>query len=207
MDMRNKELSLPGSDGEHIMQDTFSTQDKAKDFYTKQMLTYLAPQMQSFIQQQEMVFISTADNKGECDCSFRSGQAGFVIVLDQTRLAYAEFKGNGVMASMGNISENPHIGMLFLDFLEDKIGLHVNGKARIMKDSSLLNLEPGLAQKLNDAEDALSQKCVTWILIEVEEAYIHCSKNIPLFQKKEGVVENTKVDYFSLEAHRNGTKV
>jgi F0F1-type ATP synthase alpha subunit len=60
---------------------------------------------------------NTIDQKGECDCSVRSGKKGFVLVLDEKTLAYAEYKGNGVMASMGNIQENPHIGLLFLDFL------------------------------------------------------------------------------------------
>ena len=49
-----------------------------------------------------------------------------------------EYRGNGVMASMGNILENSHIGMTFIDFFENTIGLHVNGKAKIVENDELL---------------------------------------------------------------------
>lgn len=185
--------SLPGSAGEHEMQEKFQTQDKATDFYDRQMLDYLAPMMQGFIAAQEMVFISTSDKHGECDCSLRTGEAGFITVIDEKRIVYPDYKGNGVMASAGNISENPHIGMLFVDFFEDKVGLHVNGKAHILEETQLEHF--GLQQSSG------KQKTVFWILVEVEEAYIHCSKNIPLFTKNDDLSQINKsrpVDYFEL---------
>jgi len=203
MKMEEDKHFLPGSEGEHKMQERLGTQDKAKEFYSRQMLDFLAKQMQDFIQKQEMVFISTSDKEGECDCSFRSGKAGFMHVLNAKTLAYAELKGNGVMASMGNISENPHIGMLFLDFLEDKVGLHVNGKAKIIQ-GSLLDAKPDdiSVESLKEIESSYHQKQVSWILVEVEEAYIHCSKNIPMFKKNEDISELSKarpIDYFNLD--------
>ena len=64
-----------------------------------------------------MFFLATADGHGECDVSFRAGEAGFVHVLDEKILVYPEYRGNGVMASLGNITENPHAGLLFIDFI------------------------------------------------------------------------------------------
>ena len=61
------------------------------------------------------------------------GTPSFVKVLDERTIAYPEFRGNGVMSSMGNISENPHVGLMFIDFGKDRIGLHVNGSARIVE--------------------------------------------------------------------------
>lgn len=198
----NKNVSLPGSDGEHKMQEKFLTQDRAKDFYDRQMLHSLAPTMQTFIAQQEMVFISTSDKNGECDCSFRSGEAGFITVLDDKRVLYPDYKGNGVLASAGNISENPHIGMLFIDFFNDKVGLHVNGKATILDESALLAL---LTESHHDdsliKRTSSPQKSVFWVLVHVEEAYIHCSKNIPLFTKNNDSIQMNKgrpIDYFEL---------
>ena len=60
-------------------------------------------------------------------------------MLDERTVAYPEYRGNGVMASLGNLSENPHLGILFVDFTGDKIGLHVNGRARIIENEELLN--------------------------------------------------------------------
>lgn len=202
MSTLEQQYFLPGSNGEHEMQQKFLTQDKAKDFYDRQMLEYLAPTMQTFIARQEMVFISTSDQHGECDCSFRSGEAGFVTVLDDKRVIYPDYRGNGVLASVGNMSENPHIGMLFIDFFNDKVGLHVNGKATILDESQLLAL---LKETHHDAalvaETSSTQKTVFWVLVHVEEAYIHCSKNIPVLKKNDDSALMNKgrpIDYFEL---------
>jgi len=174
----------PGSKGERRLQEEFNTTINALKFYNKRVLTYLAPLMQEFIPKQEMMFISTADSKGECDSSFRFGEVGFVRVIDEHHLIYPEYKGNGVMASMGNISENSNIGLLFIDFFETKVGLHVNGKAKIIRkelmDEELKKFE-GLSAKLK--KQKIQFKTVSYVLIEVEEAYIHCSLHIPMLQK------------------------
>jgi len=68
----------------------------------------------------------------------RAGEAGFVHALDEKILVYPEYRGNGITASLGNITENPHAALLFVDFVRDKIGLHVNGAARILSNDELL---------------------------------------------------------------------
>ena len=170
-----------GSEGERILQKKVGSENKASAFYDKQMLDYLNPYMREFILKQEMVFIATADSKGECDCSFRAGKQGFVRVLNEKTLLCPEYRGNGVMASMGNILENPHIGMTFIDFFENTIGLHVNGKAKIVENDELLANETWTSVA-NDTqkEGAVPER---WIFITVEEAYIHCSKHIPRLKK------------------------
>ena len=85
-----------------------------------------------------MFFLSTADRHGDCDVSFRAGGAGFVHVVNEKMLLFPEYRGNGVLASLGNIAENAHAGLLFIDFIRDKIGLHVNGAARILSNEELL---------------------------------------------------------------------
>ena len=170
-----------GSEGERILQKKVGSENKASAFYDKQMLDYLNPYMRKFILKQEMVFIATADPKGECDCSFRAGKQGFVRVLNEKTLLCPEYRGNGVMASMGNILENSHIGMTFIDFFENTIGLHVNGKAKIVENDELLadKTLDGVANSIQEEGTAPER----WILITVEEAYIHCSKHIPHLKK------------------------
>ena len=135
-----------------------------------------------------MVFISTADANGECDASFRAGHAGFVEVLDEKTLIFPEYRGNGVLASMGNIAENPHIGMVFIDFYRSSIGLHVNGKAEIFSNQDLESA-PDLSGKIKLAlKNSGPRKPVAWIKGRVEEAYVHCSKHIPLMQKRDKTI-------------------
>ncbi|MGM0878540.1 MAG: pyridoxamine 5'-phosphate oxidase family protein [Bacillota bacterium] len=170
--------------GEQLIQEKYNTKKRAISFYNNQMLNYLNPLMQDFISKQEMVFISTADSKGNCDSSFRAGTEGFVRIIDERTLIYPEYKGNGVMASLGNITENPHIGLMFIDFFENCIGLHVNGKASILENEQISSLM--LSEKIiDDIKEKEGNKPEHWVVIKVEEAYIHCSKHIPKFKKME----------------------
>ena len=181
-------MKKPGSKGEHNLQKKFETEKRALAFYNLQLLNNLNAEMQQFVSEQEMVFISTSDAKGECDASFRAGDTGFVLVLDKKTLLFPEYRGNGVLASMGNISENPHIGMFFIDFYQNSIGLHVNGKAGILSNEEL-TADLDLSRKIKMSSKKLgSRKPISWIKVDVEEAYIHCSKHIPLMKKIDKII-------------------
>ena len=157
-------LARLGSDGEHQLQRRYGTQERARRFYEQQVLDRLNERMIAFIGRQEMVWIATADAVGECDCSFRAGPPGFVQVLDPSTVRYPEYRGNGVMASLGNLAENPHVGMVFLDFDRERIGLHVNGRARIVEAGEGNGERPRVER---------------WVEVRVREAYIHCRKHLP----------------------------
>ncbi len=176
----------PGSQGEHELQELFGTQTNALAFYNNQVLDHLNPRMQEFLARQEMMFISTSSAEGECDCSFRAGKPGFVQLLDPQTILFPEYKGNGVMASLGNIHENPHIGLLFLDMFQSTIGLHINGKARFFDNEGL----PADLQKLegviNEQAQTGKYKPVRWVMVNAKEVYIHCSKHVPLVQRCAG---------------------
>ena len=74
-------------------------------------------------------------------------------------------------------------GMVFVDFFQSTIGLHVNGKAKFLENEELLKDE-GLSEKLKeDMQNKGGRKPKRRIFIEVEEAYIHCSKHIPLLKE------------------------
>ena len=181
-------MKKPGSKGEHNLQKKFETEKRALAFYNLQLLNNLNAEMQQFVSEQEMVFISTSDAKGECDASFRAGDTGFVVVLDKKTLLFPEYRGNGVLASMGNISENPHIGLFFIDFYQNTIGLHVNGKAEILSNEEL-TADLDLLRKIKMSSKKLgSRKPISWIKVDVEEAYIHCSKHIPLMKKIDKII-------------------
>jgi len=172
---------LPGAAGEHELQDRYGTVRRARAFYEHQVLDRLSPEMQTFISSQQLMFVATADSRGECDCSIRAGLPGmFVTVLDEHTLAYPEFRGNGVMASLGNISENQHVGLLFVDFFESTVGLHVNGRAAIVESEAMAAAHPDLTARYVGQNGHTAER---WVSVSVVEAYIHCSKHIPLLGK------------------------
>lgn len=178
-------MHIPDSPGEHELQKELGTTRRAHSFYKQQMLTHLNPAMQEFITGQSMVYISTSNTKGECDCSFRAGLPGFVHVLNDNTLAYPEYRGNGVLASLGNIRDNPHIGMMFIDFFDSGIGLHVNGKARVILNGDLRQQKNLTEELKHEAQLTDGRKPECWVWVQVEEAYIHCSKHIPHLKKLE----------------------
>ncbi|MFB9726019.1 pyridoxamine 5'-phosphate oxidase family protein [Haloechinothrix salitolerans] len=168
------DTDLPGSDGEHLLQVTYGTRTRAERFYQDQVCDALNDEMIDFIDRMEMAFIATSDAKGEADCSPRFGPPGFIQVLDRSHVAYPEYRGNGVMASLGNISENPHVGILLLDFVRDRIGLHINGRAMIVDDDAMRAEFDGIPE-----ETERGRRPERWVLVEIDEAYIHCRKHIP----------------------------
>lgn len=198
---------LPGSEGEHELQAELETKQRAMNFYNKQVLSFLAPEMQKFIEQQEFLFVSTSDAKGECDCTSKLGEAGFIRILNEKYLIYPEYRGNGVFANLGNIRENPHIGLLIIDFYKDTIGLHVNGKARIVENEDLMQAKDNIpASIIAEITKEGKKKPERWIMVEVDEAYVQCSKHIPLLKKLDKRVDwgtdsevEKKVDYFQLQ--------
>jgi len=171
------------SKGEKELQKKYGTKRRADAFYNNQMIDFLNPRMKDFIAARDLLFISTSDAAGNCDASLRAGHPGFVRVLGDRTLIYPEYRGNGVMASMGNILENPHIGLMFIDFTEDQIGLHINGAAHIVEHDALHTL--GLTEEnirlMQEIEQGRAER---WVAIDVHEAYIHCSKHIPVMKKQ-----------------------
>jgi predicted pyridoxine 5'-phosphate oxidase superfamily flavin-nucleotide-binding protein len=165
---------LPGSDGEHLLQARYGSEDRARAFYANQVLNFLAPRMREFIPRQECMFVGTADRRGECDCTPRFGTPGFIRVLGDKHLLYPEYRGNGIFASLGNILENPHIALLVIDFYRDVIGLHVNGKARVVESDELLSFADKLPQDVLDEIAQEGKRPDRWVMVEVEEAYIQC---------------------------------
>ncbi|MBF6223839.1 pyridoxamine 5'-phosphate oxidase family protein [Nocardia abscessus] len=194
-----------GSDGERELQERYGTQDRAQRFYDDQVLDRLNPAMIEFIGRMDMAFIATADKHGECDSTFRAGLPGFLHVIDERRIAYPEYRGNGVMASLGNIMENSHVGILLIDFVRDLIGLHINGSAHLVSDPALRSVVTDLPvnHKGRVAEH--------WVVVDVEEAYIHCRKHIPHLvpaprEQREWGTDNVRAkggDYFGAKAQKN----
>jgi uncharacterized protein len=165
---------LPASAGERELQRRSGTTHRADRFYSQQVLDHLNAPMREFIGAQQMMFLATSDSRGACDNTFRSGPPGFVRVLDEHRLVWPEYRGNGVMASLGNIIENPRVGLLFIDFFHSRVGLHVNGRATVVADATIRARFPDLPPT-----SAPEHTPVYWVTTVVDEAYIHCGKRIP----------------------------
>ncbi len=91
----------------------------------------------AFIERMDMFFLATADAEGRPQCSYKGGAPGFVQVIDERTLQFPNYDGNGMFLSAGNIAVNPHVGMLFIDFVAARPSrLRVNGIASIEQRAS-----------------------------------------------------------------------
>jgi uncharacterized protein len=98
----------------------------------------------TFIERLDMFFLATADAQGHPQCSYKGGEPGFVRVVDERTIAFPNYDGNGMYLSMGNVLENPHVGMLFIDFTAKRPSrLRLNGVASIDENDKLLASYPG----------------------------------------------------------------
>ena len=78
----------------------------------------------------------TADEAGRPDCSYKGGDAGFVRVTGEDELIFPSYDGNGMFRSIGNLSTHAPVGLLFIDF-EQQRRLRVNGLASARPDDPL----------------------------------------------------------------------
>jgi predicted pyridoxine 5'-phosphate oxidase superfamily flavin-nucleotide-binding protein len=84
----------------------------------------------AFIENADCFFLATADEDGRPNCSYKGGDPGFVRVIDERTIAFPNYDGNGMYLSMGNVSVNPHVGLLFIDFQRGH-RMRLNGEASI----------------------------------------------------------------------------
>src|SRR5947208_15590977 len=98
--MVTEPLSCPiGSPHEIRLQREFATQTRAQEFYRKQVLGSLNPEMMVFIAQQRMVFVSSSDASGSADCAPAFGPPAFVRILRDGNLCWPEYRGKGELVT------------------------------------------------------------------------------------------------------------
>lgn len=69
------------------------------------------------------------------DCSMRSGMPGFVKIVGAGIIEFPEYDGNSMYRTLGNISRNPNVGLLFVKFDGKTARIRINGHARILDDA------------------------------------------------------------------------
>ncbi|MFN0154136.1 MAG: MSMEG_1061 family FMN-dependent PPOX-type flavoprotein [Gaiella sp.] len=129
------------------------------------VIDHLDVHCRDFIARSPFFTLATADADGRCDVSPRGGPTGFVEVLGPKHLAFADAKGNRLADSMRNIVQTGRAGLLFLiPTLAET--LRVNGRAVLTRDPDLL--------ARHEVVEGKPPRIV--IVLEVEEAFLHCAK-------------------------------
>ena len=128
-------------DGSRELQDQFDTRRLADRLDEAIVQDSILPSDKDFIERMDMFFIASVDERGRVNCSYKAGNPGFVRVLDEHTIAFPNYDGNGMYLSMGNVLKSRQVGLLFIDF-ENQKRMRLNGEATIGKDDPLMKDHP-----------------------------------------------------------------
>lgn len=149
------------------LQDQFETRDLAERVGQIIVQAELDDMHKGFIETRDMLFLTTVDHRGYPTCSYKGGVPGFVKVLDSKTLVFPSYNGNGMFLSMGNISVNDKVGLLFIDFTTPH-RVRVHGTASI-------DLNDPLLSDFHEAE--------LIVRIAVTEVFVNCPRYIHQYQR------------------------
>jgi len=132
--------------------------------------TTITPDLAAFIADRDSVYLATANAQGQPYIQHRGGPKGFIHVLDEKTLGFADFAGNRQYITTGNLAENDRAFMFFMDYAH-KRRLKLWGRARVVENDPALIAR--LMPKGYDAEPLQA------ILFTVEAWDVNCPQHIP----------------------------
>ena len=99
--------------------------------------TRITPELARFIEMQTSVFLATANLELQPYVQHRGGPPGFLKVLDERTIGFAEFAGNRQYISHGNLADNPKAQIFLLDYASRR-RVKIWGSARVIEDDAAL---------------------------------------------------------------------
>lgn len=131
----------------------------------------LGEQESQFISERDSFYQATVSESGWPYVQHRGGPTGFLKVLDQRTLGFADFRGNRQYLSVGNLSHNNRISLILMDYANQQ-RLKIWGRVRIIHEAD----EPELFSRLQlTAYRARSER---GIIIHVEAFEWNCPQHI-----------------------------
>lgn len=95
----------------------------------------VTPDLAAFIAERDSFYLATASAEGRPYSQHRGGMPGFLKVLDERTLAFADFRGNRQYITAGNLAENPQAFIFLMDYANRR-RIKIWGRARIVEDDA-----------------------------------------------------------------------
>lgn len=125
-----------------------------------------------FIAAQRSLFMATVSETGWPYVQHRGGPAGFLKVLDEQTVAFADFAGNRQLVSVGNLAGNDRVSLILVDYAQ-RARLKLLGRVSV-RDLGLA--DPLYARLVTPGYPARVQRAV---LIKIEAVDWNCPQHIP----------------------------
>jgi len=129
----------------------------------------VTPELAQFIAGIDMAFLATATADGAPYIQHRGGPKGFIKVIDERTLGFADYRGNRQYITLANLGENDR-AFLFLIDPARKQRIKLWGRARVVED------DPALVEKLFD--QGYKARPERAILFTIEAWDVNCSQHI-----------------------------
>jgi uncharacterized protein len=156
--------------------------------------TIVTPELAEFIADLDMFYLGTANAEGQPYIQYRGGPPGFLKVIDEHTLGFADFGGNQQYVTLGNLSENPKAFIFLMDYANSR-------RAKLWGTAKVIDNDPGLLDKLRDPDYPGQVERV--IVFTVEAWDMNCPQHIhKRFSQRQiaPVIEKLQVRVRELEA-------
>ena len=94
--------------------------------------TRITPELAAFVAAQRSIFLATASGEGQPYIQHRGGPPGFLRVLDETTIGFADFAGNRQYITLGNLADNPRAYLFLIDYMHRQ-RVKLWGEARVVE--------------------------------------------------------------------------
>jgi predicted pyridoxine 5'-phosphate oxidase superfamily flavin-nucleotide-binding protein len=132
--------------------------------------TTVTPELAAFIAQRDSAYLATANAAGQPYVQHRGGPRGFIRVLDDKTLGFADFAGNRQYITTGNLAENDRAFLFLMDYAQRQ-RVKIWGRARIVENDPEM-----LARLMPKGYKARPEQA---ILFTVEAWDVNCHQHIP----------------------------
>jgi uncharacterized protein len=99
--------------------------------------TIVTPDLREFLAGLDMFYLGTANAEGQPYIQYRGGSPGFLKVIDEHTLGFADFGGNQQYITLGNLSESPKAFIFLMDYANSQ-RVKLWGTARMVENDSKL---------------------------------------------------------------------
>ena len=128
----------------------------------------ITPDLAAFLADIDTAFLATASADGAPYIQHRGGPKGFIKVVDDRTLGFADYRGNRQFITLGNLSENDR-ACLFLLHPATRQRIKLWGRARVVEDDALI-------ERLFDR--SYRAKPERALLFTIEAWDVNCSQHI-----------------------------
>jgi predicted pyridoxine 5'-phosphate oxidase superfamily flavin-nucleotide-binding protein len=131
----------------------------------------------SFIAERDTLFIGSVSADGQPYIQHRGGPPGFLKVLDEQTLGFADYSGNQQYITLGNLEDNPKAFLFLMDFANRR-RIKIWGTAEVIED------DPELMERVSDPDYAAKPQRA--FLFRISAWDVNCPQHIkPRFTEEE----------------------